>query len=84
MASGGSQPLNDDEEPDAHDEHTVEHKGGSDDRDEEEEEEEEEEEPRLKFATLTKSQAPVYRNGDATSSFLVGGDKMVQAIHRYS
>ena len=44
---------------------------------EDEEEEEEDEEPRLKYASLTKSQAPVYRNGDATSSFLVAGDKMV-------
>ena len=41
------------------------------------EEEEEDEEPRLKYASLTKSQAPVYRNGDATSAFLVAGDKMV-------
>ena len=45
--------------------------------DEEEEEEEEDEEPKLKYAPLTKSQAPIYRNGDATSAFLVAGDKMV-------
>lgn len=44
---------------------------------EEEEEEEEDEEPRLKYASLTKHLKPVYRNGDATSAFLVGGDKMV-------
>ena len=44
---------------------------------EEEEEEEEEEEPRLKYASLTKNLKSVYRNGDATSSFLVAGDKMV-------
>ena len=42
-----------------------------------EEEEEEDEEPRLKYASLTKHLKPVYRNGDATSAFLVGGDKMV-------
>ncbi len=41
------------------------------------EEEEEEDEPKLKYATLTKSLGPVYRNGDATSAFLVAGDKMV-------
>lgn len=41
------------------------------------EEEEEEEEPKLKYLTLTKSLGPVYRNGDATSAFLVAGDKMV-------
>lgn len=42
-----------------------------------EEEEEEDEEPRLKYASLTKHLKPVYRNGDMTSAFLVGGDKMV-------
>jgi len=51
-------------------------------RDENEEEEdnedEEDEEPKLKYASLTKSQGPVYRNGDATSTFLVAGDKMVR------
>ena len=41
------------------------------------EEEDEEEEPRLKYASLTKHLKPVYRNGDATSAFLVAGDKMV-------
>jgi hypothetical protein len=47
------------------------------DEDEDEEEEEEDEEPRLKYASLTKGQGSVYRNGDATSAFLVAGDKMV-------
>ncbi|KAL8999645.1 MAG: hypothetical protein Q9169_001605 [Polycauliona sp. 2 TL-2023] len=47
----------------------------------EEEEEEEDEEPRLKYASLTKHLKPVYRNGDATSAFLVGGDKMVIGTH---
>ena len=40
-------------------------------------EEDEDEEPRLKYASLTKQLRPVYRNGDATSAFLVAGDKMV-------
>ncbi|KAL8937020.1 MAG: hypothetical protein Q9211_003901 [Gyalolechia sp. 1 TL-2023] len=40
------------------------------------EEEEEDEEPRLNYASLTKHLKPVYRNGDATSAFMVGGDKM--------
>lgn len=43
----------------------------------EEDEEEEDDEPRLKYASLTKSQSLVYRNGDATSTFIVVGDKMV-------
>ena len=47
---------------------------------EEEEEDEEDEEPRLKYASLTKSLGAVYRNGDATSAFLVAGDKMVRYI----
>jgi hypothetical protein len=65
------------------------HQGGDDDSntgddsqgDEEEDEEdsdEEDEEPRLKYAYLTKHLKPVYRNGDATSSFLAAGDKMVR------
>jgi hypothetical protein len=56
---------------------------GSDDEEEEQDAEEEDEsddedeEPRLKYAYLTKHLGSVYRNGDATSSFLVAGDKMV-------
>ena len=45
------------------------------------EEEEEDEEPRLKYASLTKHLKPVYRNGDATSAFLVAGDKMVSNMY---
>src|SRR2546421_3468943 len=50
-----------------------------DDQDEEDEEDdgEEDEEPRLKYVRLTGSLSAVYRNGDATSCFLVAGDKMV-------
>lgn len=48
--------------------------------DDEEEDSDEEEEPRLKYAYLTKHLGSVYRNGDATSSFLVAGDKMVCLI----
>lgn len=44
---------------------------------EEDDSDEEDEEPRLKYAYLTKHLGSVYRNGDATSSFLVAGDKMV-------
>lgn len=40
-------------------------------------EEEEDDEPRLKYAYLTKHLGSIYRNGDATSTFLVAGDKMV-------
>ena len=41
------------------------------------EEEDEEEEPRLEYTSMTRKLTSVYRNGDATSSFLVAGDKMV-------
>lgn len=50
---------------------------GTDSEPEEDEEEEEDEEPKLKYARLTSSLGPVYRNGDATSAFMVAGDKMV-------
>ncbi|KAL2150460.1 hypothetical protein VTH82DRAFT_7023 [Thermothelomyces myriococcoides] len=49
--------------------------------DEDEEDEEEDEEPRLKYARLTQNIGPVYRNGDATSAFLVAGDKMIIGTH---
>lgn len=48
------------------------------DDDDEEEEEDEEDEPRLNYTSLTKYLRPLYRNGDATSAFLVAGDKMVR------
>jgi len=44
-------------------------------------EEEDEDEPKLKYARMTSQLAPVYRNGDATSCFLVGGDKMIIGTH---
>ncbi|KAK4982400.1 Vacuolar protein sorting-associated protein 41, partial [Elasticomyces elasticus] len=49
---------------------------GADTDGEEEEEEGEEDEPKLKYTKLTSSLGSVYRNGDATSSFVVAGDKM--------
>jgi len=44
---------------------------------EDEEDDDDDEEPKLKYARLTQHLGPLYRNGDATSSFLVAGDKMV-------
>lgn len=44
-----------------------------------EESDDEDEEPRLKYSYLTKHLGSIYRNGDATSTFLVAGDKMVGA-----
>lgn len=51
-----------------------------DSEDDEEEEEEADEEPKLKYSRLTSSLLPLYRNGDATSSFMVAGDKMVWTL----
>jgi hypothetical protein len=48
--------------------------------DDTEDEEEEEEEPRLKYAPLTRNLTSLYRNGDASSAFLVAGDKMVGSL----
>ncbi|TLD17132.1 uncharacterized protein PgNI_00747 [Pyricularia grisea] len=52
-----------------------------DDEDEDEDDDEEEEEPRLKYTRLTQNLGAVYKNGDATSSFLVAGDKMIIGTH---
>lgn len=48
-----------------------------DEEHESEEESDEEDEPKLKYARMTPNLSAVYRNGDATSTFLVTGDKMV-------
>ncbi|KAF4635706.1 hypothetical protein G7Y89_g2391 [Cudoniella acicularis] len=53
----------------------------SDGEDEEDDEEGDEEEPKLKYARLTSYLGPVYRNGDATSAFMVAGDKMFVGTH---
>lgn len=53
---------------------------GQETDEDDESEDEEEEEPRLKYATLTKTVSSLYRNGDASSCFLVAGDKMVPSI----
>jgi hypothetical protein len=45
--------------------------------DDEEDDDDEEDEPKLKYARMTGQLGAVYRNGDATSAFLVAGNKMV-------
>ncbi|CAG8269873.1 unnamed protein product [Penicillium salamii] len=62
--------------------HSSSSNGDEDDEEvDDEEDSDEEEEPRLKYAYLTKHLGSVYRNGDATSSFLVAGDKMIVGTH---
>ncbi|XXH02042.1 Vacuolar protein sorting-associated protein 41 [Hypoxylon texense] len=52
-----------------------------DDGDDDDDEDDEDEEPKLKYARLTQHMSAVYRNGDATSAFLVAGDKMIAGTH---
>ena len=59
---------------------SIQHESEGDDEGEEDTEDEAEEEPKLKYTRLTSSLGPVYRNGDATSTFLVAGDKMVRRM----
>lgn len=56
---------------------TMEEEDADEDEDDNEDEDEEDE-PRLKYTSLTRNLRLVYRNGDATSAFLVAGDKMVR------
>ncbi|KJZ77621.1 hypothetical protein HIM_02798 [Hirsutella minnesotensis 3608] len=51
------------------------------DDEEDDDDDDEDEEPRLKYARLTQHLSSVYRNGDATSAFLVAGDKMIVGTH---
>lgn len=79
--TAGQDPVSDpqadnDEEDDDDDGDDGENEEEGDDEDDEEDEEEDEE-PKLKYARLTPNLGPVYRNGDATSAFVVAGDKMV-------
>lgn len=51
------------------------------DSDDDGDDEDDDEEPKLKYSRLTSNLLPLYRNGDATSSFMVAGDKMVWPEH---
>jgi hypothetical protein len=50
-----------------------------DSEEEEEDDDNDDEEPKLKYSRLTRDLGPVYRNGDATATFMVAGDKMVRS-----
>lgn len=68
------------EEDDDDDDDEADDDDEDDEDDEDDDEDEEDEEPRLKYARLTQHLNGVYRNGDATSAFLVAGDKMVGCV----
>jgi hypothetical protein len=60
------------------DEHSVYNPSVGEGENKEDKDEEDDEEPRLKYTRLTKSLAGVYRNGDAVSTSVVFGDRMVR------
>lgn len=70
--------MQEDEEETRHGAEGEEDEEDEEDEDDDDEDEDEEDEPRLKYTSLTKNLKPLYRNGDATSAFLVAGDKMVR------
>jgi TATA-binding protein-associated factor Taf7 len=73
----GHDEDNEEEEEEEEDDDDDEADDDDDDDEDDEEDDDEDEEPRLKYARLTQHLNGVYRNGDATSAFLVAGDKMV-------
>ncbi|KAF2717832.1 hypothetical protein K431DRAFT_333627 [Polychaeton citri CBS 116435] len=58
--------------------------GGEESVEDEDADEDEDEEPHLKYKKLTSSLQGAYRNGDSTSAFWVGGDKMIMGTHNGS
>lgn len=79
----GGQGRDEEAEGEHEDEEEEEDEEDDDDEDDEDDDEddEEDEEPSLKFSRLTPHLNAVYRNGDATSAFLVAGDKMIIGTH---
>ncbi|KAJ4387397.1 Vacuolar protein sorting-associated protein 41 [Gnomoniopsis smithogilvyi] len=80
-ANDGASDAAETTEPDSDEEEDDDDDDDDDDGEDEEDEDEEDEEPRLKYARLTQNLAGVYKNADATSSFLVAGDKMIIGTH---
>ncbi|KAG9692923.1 WD domain-containing protein, partial [Aureobasidium melanogenum] len=64
-----------------HDKASHVHSDSSDAEDDDDADDEEEDEPHLKYDKLTAALVSVYRNGDATSSLFVAGDKMILGTH---
>lgn len=85
MGRAKSSESGDDDGDDGDEEDEEEEEEDDEEEDEDDADEDDDEEPRLKYARLTQHLLGVYRNADATSSFLVAGDKMVRscAIRRH-
>lgn len=83
QSRGGAEPSKTIEDESQSDEGESEEEDDEEESEESEEDDEddEDEEPRLKYARLTQHLGGVYKNADATSSFLVAGDKMVIGTH---
>jgi hypothetical protein len=88
QSRGGAEP----DKTTGYDGHSEEEESGEEEEEDDDDDEEEssgseedddddDEEPRLKYARLTQHLSGVYKNADATSSFLVAGDKMVIGTH---
>lgn len=76
-ASPAQRPVDDRNSSTQHEDDAKETADEEDSDDEDGEGDDDDEEPHLKYAYLTKHLRSVYRNGDATSTFLSTGDKMV-------
>lgn len=76
-----TEATEDDDDEDDDDNDDDDEEEDEDEEEEEDDEDEEDDEPRLKYARLTQHLGGVYRNADATSSFLVAGDKMIVGTH---
>jgi vacuolar protein sorting-associated protein 41 len=64
----------------AQNEPTLEQDEEEEEDDEEDDDDDTDDEPKLKYTRLTENLGSVYRNGDATSAFMVAGDKMVWSL----
>ncbi|KAM5448504.1 Vacuolar protein sorting-associated protein 41 [Microsporum audouinii] len=63
------------------DEESEEEEEEDNDEGEEDDDDVEDEEPRLKYAPITPVLSPLYRNKDATSTFMTAGNKMIIGTH---
>ncbi|EMD97484.1 hypothetical protein COCC4DRAFT_177158 [Bipolaris maydis ATCC 48331] len=60
---------------------TIEPDSDDDEDDDDTADDDVDEEPKLKYSRLTRDLGPIYRNGDATATFMVAGDKMIIGTH---
>lgn len=80
--TGGDHNATSEKDVQAH--KTPETPGARGSAEDEEDEDEEDDEPKLKYNRFTGSLGSLYRNGDATSSFLMSGDKMVLNMSNFN